>query len=226
MNQITPKVRARGPFARSAPYAGLFPEFVRGLSWLYLKATGWRVGSDWPAQIPKSVIVAAPHTSNWDGLTMVAIAGWYRVKLSWMGKASLVKGPLGWLVKRSGCVPVERSTSQDVVEQMRRAFAASATLHLAVAPEGTRNANPNWKTGFYHIARSAGVKGRTTTVAPSRRVRSSRSGIISPTNRRDSASATREFRWIQMADGGKPSVGLAQPGSEMANPKFPNSLIS
>lgn len=157
MNQITPKVRAQGPFAHSAPYAGLFPEFVRGLSWLYLKATGWRVGSDWPVQIPKSVIVAAPHTSNWDGLTMVAIAGWYRVKLSWMGKASLVKGPLGWLVKRSGCVPVERSTSQDVVEQMRKAFAASPTLHLAVAPEGTRNANANWKTGFYHIARSAGV---------------------------------------------------------------------
>ncbi len=157
MNTTGHAKRASGPFGASAPYRGVFSEFIRGLSWLYLKATGWRVGSDWPAQVPKSVIVAAPHTSNWDGLTMVAVAGWYRVKLNWMGKASLVRGPLGWLVKRAGCVPVERSTSRDVVEQMRQAFAAQGTMHLAVAPEGTRDANPNWKTGFYHIARSAGV---------------------------------------------------------------------
>ena len=94
---------------------------------------------------------------NWDGLTMLAVAGWYRVKLSWMGKAALVRGPMGWLVRRSGCVPVERSSSHDVVEQMRMAFAERPVMHLAVAPEGTRKANPDWKTGFYHIARSAGV---------------------------------------------------------------------
>lgn len=135
----------------------MWSEFIRGLSWLYLKATGWRVGTDWPAHIPKSVIVAAPHTSNWDGLTMVAVAGWYRVKLNWMGKAALVNGPLGWLVKRSGCIPVERSSANDVVEQMRQAFAARPAMHLAVAPEATRQPNPDWKTGFYHIARSAGV---------------------------------------------------------------------
>ena len=146
----------RGPFGKSAPYRGLWSEFIRGLSWLYLKATGWRVGSDWP-DIPKSVIVAAPHTSNWDGLTMLAVAGWYRVKLSWMGKAALVKGPLGWLVRRAGCVPVERSSSNDVVEQIRAAFAGRPVMHLAVAPEGTRKANADWKTGFYHIARSSDV---------------------------------------------------------------------
>ncbi|MBI1400781.1 1-acyl-sn-glycerol-3-phosphate acyltransferase [Hyphomonas sp.] len=157
MTSPAPTRRPKGPFGRSAPYRGVFSEFIRGLSWLYLKATGWRVGSDWPVQVPKSVIVAAPHTSNWDGLTMVAVAGWYRVKLNWMGKAALVRGPLGWLVKRSGCVPVERSSSNDYVEQMRQAFASRETMHLAVAPEGTREANPNWKTGFYHIARSAGV---------------------------------------------------------------------
>jgi len=150
-------VRAKGPFAKSGPYQGVWSEFIRGLSWLYLKATGWRVGTDWPSEIPQSVIVAAPHTSNWDGLTMVAVAGWYRVKLNWMGKAALVKGPLGWLVKRSGCVPVERTSANDAVEQMRQAFAARPVMHLAVAPEATRTANPDWKTGFYHIARSAGV---------------------------------------------------------------------
>lgn len=88
---------------------------------------------------------------------MLAVAGWYRVKLSWMGKAALVRGPFGWLVRRSGCVPVERSRSHDVVEQMRAAFAARGEMHLAVAPEGTRAANTDWKTGFYHIARAAEV---------------------------------------------------------------------
>lgn len=145
-----------GPFGRSAPFRGAGSEIVRGISWLYLKTTGWHIGSDWP-DVPKSVIVAAPHTSNWDGLAMLAVAGWYRVKLSWMGKASLVKGPFGWLVRRAGCVPVDRAGSHDVVEQMRAAFAHRPVMHLAVAPEGTRKANPDWKTGFYHIARSAGV---------------------------------------------------------------------
>ena len=100
MTSPAPTRRPKGPFGRSAPYRGVFSEFIRGLSWVYLKATGWRVGSDWPVEVPKSVIVAAPHTSNWDGLTMVAVAGWYRVKLNWMGKAALVRGPLGWLVNR------------------------------------------------------------------------------------------------------------------------------
>ena len=74
-----------------------------------------------------------------------------------MGKASLVSGPLGGLVRRAGCVPVDRSKSADVVSLMREAFEEAGSLHLAVSPEGTRNANANWKTGFWHIAKSAGV---------------------------------------------------------------------
>lgn len=157
MGELASATQHGQAFGRSAPYRGLFSELIRGLSWLYLKVTGWHIGTDWPAHVPKSVIVAAPHTSNWDGLTMVAAAGWYRVKLHWMGKAALVRGPFGWLVKRSGCVPVERSSANAVVSQMRQAFEDCAGMHLAVAPEATRKANPNWKTGFYHIARSASV---------------------------------------------------------------------
>ena len=65
--------RASGPFGRSAPYAGLFSEFIRGLSWVYLRTIGWRIGSDWPVHVPKSVIVAAPHTSNWDWVAMLLL---------------------------------------------------------------------------------------------------------------------------------------------------------
>lgn len=148
--------RARGTFGKSGPYRGVFSESVRGLSWLFLKAAGWHVATDWPG-VTKSVVIAAPHTSNFDGLLMLAIAGWYRQKLSWMGKASLVSGPFGRLVRRAGCVPVDRSKSGDVVGLMREAFEGAGSLHLAVSPEGTRDANANWKTGFWHIAKSADV---------------------------------------------------------------------
>jgi 1-acyl-sn-glycerol-3-phosphate acyltransferase len=144
-------------FGRGRPRHSLSGDVWRGLSWLWLKSVGWKIGSDWPAEVPKAVIIAAPHTSNWDALHMIAAAGWYRVKLSWMGKASLVKGPLGFVVRWAGVVPVDRSQSKDLVAQMKEAFDASETLWLAVAPEATRDANPNWKSGFWHIARGANV---------------------------------------------------------------------
>ena len=146
----------RGQFGRSGPYRGVGSETIRWISWLFLKATGWHVASDWP-DVSKSVIIAAPHTSNLDGIVMLAIAGWYRQKLSWIGKASLVRGPFGGLVRWAGCVPVDRSKSADIVAQMKVAFDSAKTLHLAVSPEGTRDATKQWKTGFWHIARSAGV---------------------------------------------------------------------
>ena len=111
---------------------------------------------DWP-DADKAVLVAAPHTSNWDGLWMLAAAGYYRVKLRWMGKKSLVKPPFGWFVKWLGCVPVDRKAAADTVEQMADAFSAAERLTLAVAPEGTRSATENWKSGFYRIAVGAGV---------------------------------------------------------------------
>lgn len=111
---------------------------------------------DWP-NIDKCVLVAAPHTSNWDGLNMIAAAGYYRVKLAWMGKASLTRGPFGWLIKALGCVPVDRSGGKDTVAQMKAAFGAVESLVLAVSPEGTRAKTAGWRSGFYFIAHGAGV---------------------------------------------------------------------
>ena len=156
MREEIPVQNPRGTFGKPGPYRGAFSEAIRGVSWLFLKAAGWHVATDWPG-VAKSVVIAAPHTSNLDGLLMLAIAGWYRQKLSWMGKASLVSGPFGGLVRRAGCVPVDRSKSSDVVAQMREAFDKAESLHLAISPEGTRDATANWKTGFWHIARSAHV---------------------------------------------------------------------
>jgi 1-acyl-sn-glycerol-3-phosphate acyltransferase len=134
----------------------VFSELVRWISATYLTISGWTIHGDWPG-LPKAVLLAAPHTSNWDGLNMLATAGYYRVKLRWMGKKSLTQGPFGWLIKALGCVPIDRSANHDVVRAMSDAFAAEERIVLAIPPEGTRSAVREWKSGFYHIAVAAGV---------------------------------------------------------------------
>jgi len=129
---------------------------VRWFCRLFLRASGWKVRGDFP-RIDKAVLIAAPHTSNWDGIYMLAAAGFYRVKLRWMGKKSLTTGPFGGIIKWLGCVPIDRSAANDVVQTMAEAFAREERMILAIPPEGTRSAVREWKTGFYHIARAANV---------------------------------------------------------------------
>jgi 1-acyl-sn-glycerol-3-phosphate acyltransferase len=143
--------------ASPAPFRGVFSELWRWFCLLYLKAAGWRLEGDWPIRTRKMVLVAAPHTSNWDGINMLAAAGYYRIPLRWMGKKELTEGPFGGLVRALGCVPVDREKGGELVRQMTEAFAAAPSMVLAVAPEGTRAVSKGWKSGFYHIARAAGV---------------------------------------------------------------------
>ena len=152
----TRQVLIDGSTARPARFAGVGAEIVRWVGGGYLRLAGWKVCGDFPT-LDKGVLVAAPHTSNWDGLNMLATAAHYRVKLRWMAKASLTRGPFGWLIKALGCVPIDRSQSNDLVRVMADAFAASDRMVLAIPPEGTRSAVREWKSGFYHIAVAAGV---------------------------------------------------------------------
>jgi 1-acyl-sn-glycerol-3-phosphate acyltransferase len=157
MNDPASRLQAIDPStARPAPFRGLGSEIVRWLSLVYLRLNGWRLRGDWPP-IPRAVLVAAPHTSNWDGLNMLAAAGAYRIKLRWMGKKSLTTGPFGGLIKRLGCVPIDRSGPHDVVRTMADAFAAEPALILAIPPEGTRSLARAWKSGFHSIAQTAQV---------------------------------------------------------------------
>lgn len=142
--------------AQPGPWRGLVSEAVRWISIAYLTLTGWKMRGSWPA-LDKVVLVAAPHTSNWDGLNMLAAAGYYRVRLRWMGKKSLTQGPFGGFIKWLGCVPIDRSGSHDVVNAMRAAFAAETAMVLAIPPEGTRSRVSEWKSGFWHIAVAAQV---------------------------------------------------------------------
>ena len=140
--------------ARIAPFRGIGSEIVRWICDGWLALGGWKREGDWPL-FDKAVLVAAPHTSNWDGVNMLATAGAYRVKLSFMGKKSLTTGPFGWLMLWLGCVPVDRSANHALVKSMAAAFAEKKRMVLAIPPEGTRSLAKEWKSGFYHIARGA-----------------------------------------------------------------------
>src|SRR5262249_52298004 len=91
------------------------------LSRFGLKQFGWRLIGERPPD-PKFVVIAAPHTSNWDLLVMLSVAFAFKVKLYWMGKHTLFRWPLGALLKRLGGVPIDRSSSHDVVSQSIEMF--------------------------------------------------------------------------------------------------------
>jgi 1-acyl-sn-glycerol-3-phosphate acyltransferase len=143
--------------ARPDAPKGLGSEIIRMIALAWLKLNGWKMAGDWPREIQKCVLLAAPHTSNWDGLNMLAAAGYFRIRLRWMGKKALTEGPFGWIVRRSGCVPVDRSGGKDTVGQTVAAFAATDVMVLAISPEGTRSLTEGWRSGFYHIAHAARV---------------------------------------------------------------------
>lgn len=132
-------------------------EFTRWVGLSYLTIMRWKLRGDWPRELKKFVLVAAPHTSNWDGLAMLSMGSYYRARIKWMGKKSLTTGPFGWLIKMIGCVPVDRSKPTSLVEQMAEAFAEREQMCLLVPPEGTRSKVKEWKSGFYHIAVAAKV---------------------------------------------------------------------
>jgi 1-acyl-sn-glycerol-3-phosphate acyltransferase len=125
-----------------------------GRSWLRL--FGWQVrGVD--SSYRKYVLIAAPHTSNWDFPFMLATAYVMRVRISWFGKHTVFKFPFGWFMRKLGGIPVDRRSPQSLVMQMAERFKNSDYLILAVPPEGTRRKVDLWKSGFYHIAARSGV---------------------------------------------------------------------
>ena len=128
--------------------------YLIGRFWLWL--FGWKILGETPTY-RKFVLIAAPHTSNWDFPFMLATAHAMQVHISWFGKHTLFTPPWGWLMRRLGGVPVDRRAPQTLVMQMVEKFSQSDDLVLAVPPEGTRRKVDVWKSGFYHIASESGV---------------------------------------------------------------------
>jgi len=130
--------------------------FLGWLAWGLAKTFRWRMEGEAPG-FPKYVLIAAPHTSNMDLAVMLVLAFRYRTPVSWMGKDALFRPPFGRVCRWLGGIPIDRSKANNVVEQSVEQFRNRDTFVLAVPPEGTRKQVRYWKTGFYHIARGAGV---------------------------------------------------------------------
>ena len=122
----------------------------------FLRATGWQSAGA-PPTLAKYVLIAAPHTSNWDLVYLLALAEVYGLRISFMMKHTLFRGPLGPLFRSLGGIPIDRRRRENLVKQMVEAFAARDSLVLVVPAEGTRARVERWKSGFYHIAHGARV---------------------------------------------------------------------
>ena len=131
---------------------------LRALSVGYLKLAGWKIQGTLPSGAEKSVLIAAPHTSNWDLPYTLMVAFSLRLTVYWMGKEQIFRFPFRGLMMWLGGIPVQREKSNNLVAASVEAIkAASGPLQLVVPPEGTRSKTRYWKTGFYHIAVGAKV---------------------------------------------------------------------
>lgn len=121
-----------------------------------LKLAGWQLVGSFP-DLPKYIMVGAPHTSNWDFPLAMLLMYSTDVRFNWIGKDSLFRRPFGGFFRRLGGIPVQRDRKSNFVAQIVEAFARSKRLIIAIAPEGTRSKIAYWKTGFYYMALGAKV---------------------------------------------------------------------
>lgn len=130
---------------------------VRWIASLVIRCARWRVVGEFP-DLPRLVAIAAPHSSNWDGILGISFAYSMGVRATWMGKNSLFRNGLDGLMRGLGGIPTDRSNPRGAVGQMAEMLRTTREpLWLFLAPEGTRKVVRKWRTGFWHIASEAQV---------------------------------------------------------------------
>lgn len=123
---------------------------------LVFSGFGWTFEGELP-DLPKFVIIGAPHTSNWDFVVAMLTIFCLDMDIHWIGKHTIFRWPFSGLMKWLGGTPVNRSKPESIVHQVVDEFRAREKFLLAIAPEGTRKKVDHWKTGFHRIASRAGV---------------------------------------------------------------------
>ncbi len=126
------------------------------LARLFWLCSRWRLRTE-PAPTRPTVLVGAPHTSNWDFVLMLAIAWRLGIHIRWLGKASLFAGWRGPVMRALGGIAVDRADAARVVAEIVARVNAGEVFSLVVTPDGTRGGNAYWKSGFYRIARETGM---------------------------------------------------------------------
>ncbi len=116
----------------------------------------WKMAGEIPP-VDKAVFIVAYHTSNWDGLWLIVYKFALNVKVTFLAKHTLFWWPLGSILRKMGAVPIDRGHTHSTVQQLVEDFKTRDHLFLALAPEGTRQWQPCWKSGFYQVAKKADV---------------------------------------------------------------------
>ncbi len=125
---------------------------ARFLLWL----GGWTPVGGKP-DVPKAVLIAAPHTSNWDGIWALIYKVAIGIEIGFFAKSTLFWFPLGSLLRGLGGIPLDRDKAQSAVSEAVAMFRSNERFYFGLAPEGTRAKRDYWKTGFYRIAKAAEV---------------------------------------------------------------------
>ncbi len=126
-------------------------------SFIFYKILGWKIVGQFPSDIKKYVIIAAPHSSWQDFPIGILVKYTLAEKINYIGKDSLFKEPFGFLFRAFGGTPVDRSKSNNLVDAIVDLYNSKEEFRLALSPEGTRKKTERWKTGFYYIAKGANV---------------------------------------------------------------------
>jgi 1-acyl-sn-glycerol-3-phosphate acyltransferase len=130
--------------------------FSRALGRSVLALGGWRMDGEWP-DLHKVVVIVAPHSSVWDAIWGLAAKVGMGLGIVFIGKKEAFWGPIGWILRRVGGMPVDRSAPGGIVDQVAAEMRRAERMWFVLAPEGTRRAVEHWKPGFWRIARAAGV---------------------------------------------------------------------
>lgn len=130
-----------------------FRRFIARIFWMFSR---WKLVSE-PAPDRPTVLIGAPHTSNWDFVFMLGIAWKLDMHFRWLGKKSLFTGWRGPIMRGLGGIPVDRESPAAVVGEVLERIRAGEIFGLVVTPDGTRKGHTHWKSGFYRIAREAGL---------------------------------------------------------------------
>ena len=157
MHSLLPLLLGKVYIVRYTVYnTPIIKQFLVALSFIGLKLAGWKLEGTPPSEL-KFVVIAAPHTSNWDFVITLAMAFVLKFDMYWMGKSTIFKGIAGPIMRWLGGIPVNRSASTNLVQQTIEAFDRHDQLIVVIPPEGTRSRVEKWKTGFYYIAVGAKV---------------------------------------------------------------------
>lgn len=130
----------------------ILPHVARFLLWL----GGWTSVGQVPG-VRKAVLIAAPHTSNWDGFWAIVYKVHVGLDIRWFVKDSMFWFPMSMLLRSFGAIPLDRKRASLAVNEAIAAFDNNETFFFGLAPEGTRSRTSGWKSGFYRIAEGANV---------------------------------------------------------------------